>query len=244
MISDNFKINELEQSILWPCDLSLDFKRSLLKLATIQTRKQGYYFLSSKDTSDGLYYILSGSLIMSIRTKDFHHFTHNLIGQNEFLYYGSLMENKVQDSLSAEMLQDTLMLKISEQDIQTLEKEQPEFYKFMFSLLKKRTLPLIQKGLLNQKFSIDIKVAFMLLEVASKQTSVQGSVMLLNITQQQLGDIADVTRQRVNAVLKQFQQQQIVELDRGKIYLYKPRMLMDLLKKENLSFYMPTINKE
>ncbi|QBY05136.1 Crp/Fnr family transcriptional regulator [Thalassotalea sp. HSM 43] len=236
------KIVELEQKIDWPCQLSEQFKRAFLSAGSIQSLKAGYYFLSTEDTKDGLNYLFTGSLILSIRTSDFDHFTYKLLGKDDFLYYGQFFDYRLQESIAAEVLQDCQMLKLSEQHLIRLSEQQPEFYKFMFSLLKMRTLPLLQKGLLNQKFSVAIKVAYTLLDLASKQTTPAGTMIMLEITQQQLANLSDVTRQRVNAVLKDFEKQQYIELVRGKIYIKNIAAINQLLVNENLTFYKPKLD--
>ncbi|WP_068545647.1 Crp/Fnr family transcriptional regulator [Thalassotalea crassostreae] len=236
MSLSNIKVHELEQQIQWPCELSSEFKRAFLQYGVLQTHQQGYEFKNTEDTKEGMFYLLNGSLIISMRTKDFDHFTYHLIGQNEFLYYGDLMGYRLQESISVEFLQDSQYLKIPEQQMQVLKEQQPEFYKFMFEHLKKKSLPLIQRGFFNSKFSIDLKVAFTLLDLINKQRGIKGAVSYLSITQQQLADLSDVTRQRVNAVLKKFEKQGILAIERGKIFLHDKAKLKQLLENENLTF--------
>ncbi|WNC67588.1 Crp/Fnr family transcriptional regulator [Thalassotalea nanhaiensis] len=241
MSISNVKVAELLKEVRWPCDLSEEFKQTIVQAGMILTRNEGYYHLTSDLTNDGLFYLLEGSVIISIRTSDFDHFTYKLLGKGDFLYYGKLMDYRLQESINADFLQDSTFLKVTDSNFVELTKTQPEIYKLMFSVLKKNTLPLVQKGVLNQKFSIPIKVAFALLDVASKQADINGVMPMLTITQQQLANLADVTRPRVNAVLKEFACQGLVEIVRGKVYLLNVQGINDILVSANLTFYSPTI---
>lgn len=243
MSLSNIKIAELKNKIHWPCELSDEFKQTLLQMGMVQTRKQGYYHLTEDLTNDGLFYLLQGSVIILLRTSDFDHFTYKLLGKGDFLYYGKLMDYRLQESINADFLQATTFLKVTDAHLLELTSTQPEIFKLMFSILKQNTLPLVQKGILNQKFSIPIKVAFALLDVASKQVDINGATPMLTITQQQLANLADVTRPRVNAVLKEFASQGLIEIVRGKIYLLNVRGINDVLISANLTFYSPSINE-
>ncbi|WOH39128.1 Crp/Fnr family transcriptional regulator [Thalassotalea fonticola] len=244
MSISNLKIAELLNEVCWPCDLSDEFKQTIVQAGMIVKRQQGYYHLTSDLTNDGLFYLLEGSVIISIRTSDFDHFTYKLLGKGDFLYYGKLMDYRLQESINADFLQDTTFLKVTDTHMLELASTQPEIYKLMFSILKQNTLPLVQKGILNQKFSIPIKVAFALLDVASKQVDINGVTPMLTITQQQLANLADVTRPRVNVVLNEFANQGLVEIVRRKIYLLNVQGINDLLINANLTFYSPSITEQ
>ncbi|QBY03296.1 Crp/Fnr family transcriptional regulator [Thalassotalea sp. HSM 43] len=211
----------MQQDVIeWPCELSKLFKESLLDGATKKSHSSGNKFNIHHQQQYGLYYVLNGSVMMTAPMLHEDNLISKLYGKGDWFCYAPLMNFKFSFGMQGQFLQKVEYIKIPLSHLNYLLSQSDELFKLLFFIKSERADTLLEKCLVNAYASLPEKVAYSLLDLYRVQAGTlagQRHEVDLQVTQQQIGQLAAMNRARVNTTIQSFSDKGIIEPYRGGI---------------------------
>jgi CRP/FNR family transcriptional regulator, cyclic AMP receptor protein len=201
-------------------------RRHLEKLTRMLEVKRGTTIYLPGDPSDQIYLLKSGVIKISTSTPD------NREVILAFLYPGDIfgelavVDSSPRDHL-AEAYDDCVICAMNRDAVTRLIRETPEVGFQITKLigLRVRTLRSRVEELLCK--SAHARVAHALLELGSRHgvADADGVLIALRLSQADLGRLVGLSRETVNAILQEWREQQLIQMDRRSIRLRDPERL-------------------
>lgn len=134
-------------------------------------------------------------------------------------------------------LEDVELLWISNKRLTEIAEKNPFIYKWLLNLASNNIPKWLQVQLITLS-SKQVRVIYCLATLIAPNKKWESQIEV-NVSQQQLSDICGLSRPRVNEVLKNLEQKELIELKHKKIIIKHPSAVFNLLDAANLSFYDP-----
>lgn len=224
----------------WPCTLSDSLKDALLDVSDFREGIESVGLRLANPKLEGIVYVIDGLASVSMVVEDSHMLVGGIIGRCDWLGAGQLISSVVPD-LVCEELEPIKTLFFPKQKVIEIAEQNYEAYKWLYYCSREMQSRWIQTNLsaLHNKES---RVVFALVMMFVKKNVRAGVVPDVHITHQQLSNLTYVSRPRVSEVLKELEQEGVIEQNRHHIYLLSRERLFDRLNKLNLSVYDPRIS--
>lgn len=232
-MNKSFQIDEIK----WPCELPDSVKRKLLSLGQYCVGIEQLEITKSYAKFPGIFYILGGSVGLCTSTNDMKNIVGGFMGATDWL--GALtFGTDVKIFTVAEEIQTLEMLLFPKEKVMALAEEEPLVYKWLFRC-GQGSQRLWLQALITSLHEKEQKVVYSLLELAKRQSLVEGAIKQVNISQSQLSMVSGVSRPRLNEVLKIIEESGAIIVKRGRIYLSDREKLQRLLDSMNLMLLDP-----
>ncbi len=207
----------LTNQITWPCELSERTKAEILDVAIELDGIQKYATLLHGDDERGLFYCAQGLGTFATTSLDNRPLASFIFGKQ--MWVGAVaIEIYPRFNLYTCELEPIRSLFFPKKDLNKLAETNGEVYKLLYSIMRTNSPKLVQ-GMHLSFYGIEERINFFLLELARSKKVTDSTRIEIKITQQQLSEIANVSRPRVNEVLNKFAQKGFIELVRGKMII-------------------------
>ncbi|WP_153914210.1 Crp/Fnr family transcriptional regulator [Shewanella sp. TC10] len=207
----------LSNQIHWPCELSDNTKSEIMDLAIEIDGIEKYSTLIDGDQQRGIYYCVQGLGTFATTSIDNRPLASFIFGKE--MWVGAVaIEVYPKINLYTCELEPIKSLFFPKKGLNELAKVNPEVYKLLYSIMRTNS-PKILQGMHLSFYGIEERIAHFLLELVRSKKSTNLPRIEIKITQQQLSEIANVSRPRVNEVLNKLAQKDMIELVRGKLYV-------------------------
>ncbi|MCL1068982.1 Crp/Fnr family transcriptional regulator [Shewanella olleyana] len=207
----------LTNQIIWPCELSERTKADILDVAIEIDGIDKYSTLIDGDHQRGLLYCVQGLGTFATTSLDNRPLASFIFGKQ--MWVGAVaIEIYPKINLYTCELEPLKSLFFPKKDLNTLAETNGEVYKLFYSIMRTNSPKLVQ-GMHLSFYGIEERINFFLLELARSKKLTDSPRIEIKITQQQLSEIANVSRPRVNEILNKFAQQGFIELVRGKMII-------------------------
>ncbi|MBQ4889747.1 hypothetical protein A9267_07310 [Shewanella sp. UCD-FRSSP16_17] len=205
------------KQIQWPCELSEITKAEIMDLAIEIDGIDRYSTLIDGDQQRGIYYCVQGLGTFATTSIDNRPLASFIFGKQ--MWVGAVaIEIYPKINLYTCELEPLKSLFFPKSELNELAKRNNEVYKLLYSIMRTNS-PKIVQGMHLSFYGIEERIAFFLLELVRSKKSTNIPRIEIKITQQQLSEIANVSRPRVNEVLNKLAQEGLIELVRGKLYI-------------------------
>ncbi|MEZ9566684.1 Crp/Fnr family transcriptional regulator [Vibrio artabrorum] len=221
------------EEIIWPCLLPTHLKTALLDISVIVTDFSGIKINIDYLQLDGVFYIHSGNLLVGYSAEETNTSLGTIFGQSTWLGSSSLFSTNNFIFL-AEELTPIKMLYFPKAKIESIAEQEPSLYKMLFEIMKQNA-PRYLLSSLSFIHGKHIKLAYTLynyLKLATNETMFVPTA--LTISQQQLSTITGISRPRVNEVLKSFEKEGIIYIQRGKVIVEDQKKLRKKFQHINI----------
>ncbi|WP_144210756.1 Crp/Fnr family transcriptional regulator [Shewanella donghaensis] len=207
----------LSNQIIWPCDLSEASKADIMDIAVKVDGVDKYKTLLDDDYKRGLFYCVHGLGTFATTSLDNRPLASFIFGKG--MWVGAVaIEIFPKINLYTCELEPLTSYFFSKKELNELAKSNGEIYKLLYSIMRNNTPKLVQ-GMHLSFYGIEERIMYFLLELARSKGIVDTSVIELKITQQQLSEIANVSRPRVNEILNKLAGLGYISLVRGKMII-------------------------
>nr|WP_119009227.1 Crp/Fnr family transcriptional regulator [Vibrio superstes] len=223
------------EDIVWPCDLPNELKEQLLNIAVPCQGIKALPFTLSYCSVPGVYYVVKGSCGLCFTTNDTKSVLGAVVGAKD--WFGALNMGTGRKIFGvAEELEDIHFLMFPEAKVLKLAEREPLVYKWLFNA-GVHAQSFIMQAMISAIHQKEQKVMYVLLELHSRQSQ---SGTTINASQAQLSSITGLSRPRLNEVLKGFEKQGLIEVQRNKVLIKDIEALSKLLSPMNLMMKNPT----
>ncbi|WP_409422291.1 Crp/Fnr family transcriptional regulator [Pseudaeromonas sp. ZJS20] len=219
----------------WPGDISTRVQQALLALARPVDLMQQHSRLSE---IPGIFYLEQGAVLMAVPDGEMKSSIGMALGPGD--WWGIHAFDPASPRLFAlmELVAQPVVWLFPKAEVEQLASRQPEVYKWLFAIAL-RLHGLRMQLHLNSWHSLPQRVAYLLLHLGERCGQPQADGLQLPVSQQQLSQLAGISRPRLNEVLKQFEGQGLLQLGRGQIRLLDIPGLRAPLQSLNLMFHDP-----
>jgi CRP-like cAMP-binding protein len=221
------------EDIDWPCDLSSRIKRKLLSNCIYKKGVSELELTRRYSQVPGVVYIIKGAAAVFFSTLEKTSIMGGIIGKGDWLGALNIGEETTHFVFSEE-IEELEMIIFPHKLILSLSEEEPSVFHWLFECCK-IAHRIWFKSYLSSLYTKESRVIFTLVELSNRQNRISGSVACIQISQHQLGLIVGLSRPRLNEVLKCLELDELISLERGKIYLSNMRALSDKVDSMNLS---------
>lgn len=201
----------LDAGIKWPCPLKKTTQERLLSIA------RPYDLNNLKNRLPGIFYVASGCLVGYATNKNMDNSLGLVFGAGCWFGIQAINNPDYRRKQIYETLYPTELWVFPREEVERLLEQDLEIYKFLFFIAQKTSSAVMQLGS-NTLYCLMTRVTFILLELAQKATT-DDDDYIINITQQNLSQIAGISRPRVNEVLKELASCGEIRLGRREIAL-------------------------
>lgn len=186
-------------------------------------RKKDVLFMEG-DTSNYLYYILSGK-IKTVKTNEWgKEYITQIYGQNEFFGYTALLTNGVQQ-LTAMALEETAVSMIPREDFFRLVRSSSNISLHFIRLISADFLD-IERRLLRMAYdSARKRVAEALLFIYRKYQGGENNPCTFSLQRENISALAGISPESVSRNLTDFKNERLIEIDNGNIRILDPDKL-------------------
>ncbi|MEZ9367570.1 Crp/Fnr family transcriptional regulator [Shewanella sp. 10N.286.51.B2] len=217
----------LRKQINWPCELSERTKAEIMDIAVDDQGIEKYSNLLADDSERGYFYCIDGLGTFATTSADNRPLASFIFGKE--MWVGAVaVEIFPKISLYTNELEPINSLFFPKCELTELANINPEIYKFIYSIMRRNTPKLVQ-GMHLSFYGIEERIIHFLLELVRAKRMIDLLVIELKITQQQLSEIANVSRPRVNEVLNKLAEDGYIDLVRGKMIILDYTRLSELL---------------
>lgn len=224
-------------NIVWPCQLTANFKRQLLALAETHSTLTTTPLKQTNVDKVGVSFVLEGIMTAHISAPDSHHLSSCLLGPNDWVGAMALIE-KADTIIIAEEIEPVKLLLFPWEKIRQLTEVNLETYKWLYHAAGEMQSKLMQNQFIA-KFGRENRVVYTLLDLLAQHPSVTGALPSLRITQAQISLISGMTRPRVNEMLKKLEREGDIALERNSIRILNIEALKGRLASDGLIFRDP-----
>jgi CRP-like cAMP-binding protein len=209
--------------------LSDDQRRQLEKMTRMLEVKRGTRIYLPGDPSDQIFLLKSGVIKISTITADNREVILAFLHSGDIFGELAVVDDAPRDHL-AEAYDDCVICAMNRDTVLRLVRETPEIGFQITKLigLRLRTFRSRVEELLCK--SAHARVAHALLELAERHgvTDNEGVLMTLRLSQGDLGRLVGLSRETVNAILQEWREQSLLEMDRRSVRLRKPERLRQI----------------
>lgn len=188
-------------------------------------------------TPKGVIYLHKGVSTLCWLNLDTARMVGGILGRGDWLFAGTIDSDVRLFGVSEELEPVTLLL-FPERAVLELAAKSDEVFKWLFYSMQRMQLVWHQANL-NAMHNLNARVAYGLIDLASKAGVATSSAPVIRISQQQLANVTGITRPRVNEALKQFEKAGELKVIRGGIKLLDIDALAARLQNLNLMFRDP-----
>lgn len=204
-------------------------RRQLERMTRMLEVKRGTPIYLPGDPSDQIYLLKSGLIKISTTTPDRREVILAFLYPGDIFGELAVVDESPRDHL-AEAYEDCVLCAMNRDTVLRLIRETPDVGFQITKLigLRLRTLRSRVEELLCK--SAHARVAHALLELASRHgvPDRDGVLISLRLSQGDLGRLVGLSRETVNAILQEWREQQLVEMDRRSIRLRDPERLRQI----------------
>ncbi len=203
-------------------NLSTDELSQLAQISRERKFERGQIIFYEGDLGGSLYIIVMGSVKIVMMADDGREHILGLLHQGDFFGEVSLIDGQPR-SATAIALDNVNVIMISREDFIRLLRENPDMsLKIMVTLCQR--LRRTDKHVESLAFlSAPGRVAQVLLNLAESHAPGQDKEIMLphKITRQEFASIAGTSRETLTRVLMDFQDEELIKLEKNKIYIYE-----------------------
>ncbi|WP_060981440.1 Crp/Fnr family transcriptional regulator [Vibrio splendidus] len=227
----------ISEQIQWPCELSADLIESLIDIAVLKTGVHSIEITQKFQNLPGVFYILSGSAGICFSTENMKSLSGGIIGRGDWIGALSIHADYKLFAV-AEEVEPIIMVLFPANKILELAERKCMVYKWLLHSGTKAQSIWMQ-AYLSSIHEKEQKTIYVLLELAARQTNIAGTTVSINISQTQLSTITGISRPRLNEVLKGIEQQGLVKIQRGKVFITDVEGLYEHISPMNLMIRDP-----
>ena len=187
---------------------------------------------------NGVNFIIEGTLILGINTPNLRTVNYIVLGPNE--NFGDFIPQKEENQpFFLHATQPVKLVNLSTESLRTIANNSDEIYKWFHKLYLAPKNKWLQSQLIMRE-PIEVKLAYLLLELLLHTREHLARVRnTLQLSQQTISHITGIARQRVNLILKEFEQQKILKVSRSSLTITDIEALGKKLNGVDLSFRDP-----
>ena len=205
----------LSNQIIWPCELSETSKADIIDIAVEIDGIDKYSTLLDDDYKRGLFYCVHGLGTFATTSSDNRPLASFIFGKS--MWVGAVaIDISPKINLYTCELEPLKSYFFPKRELNELAKSNGEIYKLLYSIMRQNT-PKLVLGMHLSFYGIEERIIYFLLELVRSKGVADAPIVELKITQQQLSEIANVSRPRVNEVLNKLAGLRYIALVRGKI---------------------------
>ncbi|QIA63715.1 helix-turn-helix domain-containing protein [Vibrio astriarenae] len=214
----------MSYAISWPCELSHHLQQKLLAISTPlkNTATLTQFALNAiakpNDVSRwGIAYISEGVISICFDNDQVQTQNSVILGQGAWID-SEMMIYALQMGGFIEEIEPLKYLWFRKEQLLSISEQNHEGYKLLHHSKKTLRQQWLQAQHISQHVR-DVRVAYLLHELARQTSTVLGAKPLLLLSQDQLAIMTGLSRPRVNEVLKKFNSDGIISQARGRIYI-------------------------
>ncbi|UPR36994.1 Crp/Fnr family transcriptional regulator [Vibrio cyclitrophicus] len=227
----------ISEQIEWPCDLPQDLIDRLVEIAVYKTGIHSLEITKKFQNLPGVFYILSGSAGVCFSTENMKSLSGGVIGKGDWM--GALTIHAEYNLFAvAEEVEPITMVLFPAEKVLELAEEQCMVFKWLLHS-GTRAQSIWMQAYLFSIHEKEQKTIYVLLELAARQNNIAGETVSINISQTQLSTITGISRPRLNEVLKGIEQQGLVKIQRGKVFITDIEGLYERISPMNLMMRDP-----
>ncbi|MEZ9700149.1 Crp/Fnr family transcriptional regulator [Vibrio sp. 10N.261.46.E12] len=223
--------------IEWPCDLPQELIDSLLDIAVFKAGIHHLEITKKFQNLPGVFYILSGSAGICFSAENMKSISGGVIGRGDWIGALSIHADYNLFAVAEEIEPITMVLFPAEKVLELAEEQYAVFKWLLHSGTKAQSIWM--QAYLSSIHEKEQKTIYVLLELAARQNNIAGATVSINISQTQLSSITGISRSRLNEVLKGIEQQGLVEIQRGKVFITDVEGLYERISPMNLMMRDP-----
>ncbi len=185
--------------------------------------RRGEVLFHQGDPGDTLLIVVSGQVKVVLMTADGEEAVVAILGPGDFLGDLSLFDGRPR-SASVVALEPTETLVLHRQDFHAFLRSHPVMAEEMFAVLADRIRRLDEQLKRTYFLDLPVRLAHKLLELGVEKghKTPEGIRIDLPLTQSELASMIGASRQRVNRVLAELQDKQIIRLERRGLTILQP----------------------
>ncbi|OED89034.1 Crp/Fnr family transcriptional regulator [Vibrio crassostreae] len=227
----------IAKQIQWPCELPQELIDSLIEIAVFKTSVHSLEITQKFQNLPGVFYILSGSAGICFSTENMKSISGGVIGRGDWI--GALSVHADYNLFAvAEEVEPITMVLFPAEKVLALAEEQCMVFKWL-QHSGTRAQSIWMQAYLSSIHEKEQKTIYVLLELAARQNNIAGATVSINISQTQLSTITGISRPRLNEVLKGIEQQGLVKIQRGKVFITDIEGLYERISPMNLMMRDP-----
>lgn len=227
----------ISEQIQWPCELPQELIDSLVEIAVFKTGIHSLEITQKFQNLPGVFYILSGSAGICFSTENMKSLSGGVIGKGDWM--GALTIHAEYNLFAvAEEVEPISMILFPADKVLELAEEQCMVFKWLLHC-GTRAQSIWMQAYLSSIHEKEQKTIYVLLELAARQNNIAGEFVSINISQTQLSTITGISRPRLNEVLKGIEQQGLVKIQRGKVFITDVEGLYERISPMNLMMRDP-----
>ncbi|MCK8079696.1 Crp/Fnr family transcriptional regulator [Vibrio sp. 1CM24A] len=227
----------ISEQIQWPCELPQELIDSLIEIAVFKTSVHSLEITQKFQNLPGVFYILSGSAGICFSTENMKSISGGVIGRGDWI--GALTLHADYNLFAvAEEVEPITMVLFPAEKVLALAEEQCMVFKWLLHS-GTRAQSIWMQAYLSSIHEKEQKTIYVLLELAARQNNIAGATVSINISQTQLSTITGISRPRLNEVLKGIEQQGLVKIQRGKVFITDVEGLYERISPMNLMMRDP-----
>ncbi|MDD1825366.1 Crp/Fnr family transcriptional regulator [Photobacterium sp. ZSDE20] len=227
----------ISEQIQWPCELPQELIDSLVEIAVFKTGIHSLEITQKFQNLPGVFYILSGSAGICFSTENMKSLSGGVIGKGDWM--GALTIHAEYNLFAvAEEVEPISMILFPADKVLELAEEQCMVFKWLLHS-GTRAQSIWMQAYLSSIHEKEQKTIYVLLELAARQNNIAGEFVSINISQTQLSTITGISRPRLNEVLKGIEQQGLVKIQRGKVFITDVEGLYERISPMNLMMRDP-----
>ncbi len=196
-------------------------RREILAAARRRSFDRGEVLVHDGDPADSLHLIVEGRVAVQVSTPSGEQATLNILSPGD--YFGELslvrQDRERRRTASVVALEPVTTLVVSAATFDALCARDPTFDQLLISALAGRIEQLSARLLDALYTGLDRRLYRCLVELANVYGPGEDPV-IIPLTQQHLADLVGGARPTVNQVLRKLNEQEIVELQRGRVIVY------------------------
>ncbi|MFA0056944.1 Crp/Fnr family transcriptional regulator [Vibrio echinoideorum] len=227
----------ISEQIQWPCDLPQDLIDSLVEIAVYKTGIHSLEITQKFQNLPGVFYILSGSAGVCFSTENMKSLSGGVIGRGDWMGALTIHAEYNLFAVAEEVEPITMVLFPAEKVLELAEKKCMVFKWLLHSGVKSQSIWM--QAFLASIHEKEQKTIYVLLELAARQNNIAGAPVSINISQTQLSTITGISRPRLNEVLKGIEQEGLVKIQRGKVFITDIEGLYERISPMNLMMRDP-----
>ena len=224
-------------AIRWVNSLSEKFKDKLAKIAQRKTITSKDHICLQELPSSGVSYFIKGTVVVTMQTPSLKTINSMVFGSGDwFGDYQSQTDSIL--SFKFSIVETLDIITFDNSKLRHLIHEDMETFRWLYYISFESRPKWLQSQLLSSE-NKEVKIVYLLLELAVHQLKNSTESTKLFISQQNLSEMIGISRQRVNEVLINLQSMQYLRLERNCINFSNLTGLGELLNDADLSIRDP-----
>lgn len=209
----------LERSV-WFRRQTPQLKRALVGAAQTVRADAGHWLYDAGEEARGLYGLLSGSVRILVRMGDGGYALANIVRRGTIFGYAARLVGKKR-LVTAQVRERSTLIYVPEASLEAIARKDPDLWLHFAELASEHLLAATQAMVANARATPAARIA-MHLQVLGGEDRLPVEIA---ITQEELAELAGLSRKTVNLVLKDFERRGAVETGYRRIRLLDARRL-------------------